>query len=81
MHADGFSAALRRWKPSRCRQSSVTHGGIRSFRLSLTENAEATAAIRKCGSAGITLDAALDYANRRMNLAERSRTLKKWQST
>ncbi|HEY5744049.1 MAG TPA: hypothetical protein VIS99_16105 [Terrimicrobiaceae bacterium] len=49
--------------------------GSAAFELSPGEIAEATAAIRKCRSAGITLHAAVDYAIKRMNLAERSKTL------
>ena len=49
--------------------------GSAAFELSSAEIAEATAAIRKCRSAGITLHAAVDYAIKRMNLAERSKTL------
>ena len=51
--------------------------GSAAFELSSAEIAEATAAIRKCRSAGITLHAAVDYAIKRMNLAERSKTLRK----
>ena len=50
--------------------------GSAAFELSSAEIAEATAAIRKCRSAGITLHAAVDYAIKRMNLAERSKTLR-----
>jgi hypothetical protein len=50
--------------------------GSAAFELSSAELAEATAAIRKCRSAGITLHAAVDYAIKRMNLAERSKTLR-----
>ena len=50
--------------------------GAAAFELSSAEIAEATAAIRKCRSAGITLHAAVDYAIKRMNLAERSKTLR-----
>ena len=49
--------------------------GSAAFELSSAEIAEATAATRKCRSAGITLHAAVDYAIKRMNLAERSKTL------
>jgi integrase len=49
--------------------------GSAAFELSSAEIAQATAAIRKCRSAGITLHAAVDYAIKRMNLAERSKTL------
>jgi integrase len=50
--------------------------GAAAFELSPPEIAEATAAIRRCRSAGITLHAAVDYAIKRMNLAERSKTLR-----
>ena len=50
--------------------------GAAAFELSSAEIAEATAAISKCRSAGITLHAAVDYAIKRMNLAERSKTLR-----
>jgi hypothetical protein len=50
--------------------------GAAAFELSSAEISEATAAIRKCRSAGITLHAAVDYAIKRMNLAERSKTLR-----
>ena len=50
--------------------------GSAAFELSPAEIAEATAAIRKCRSAGITLHAAVDYAIKRMKLAERSKTLR-----
>ena len=50
--------------------------GSAAFELSSAEIAEATAGIRKCRSAGITLHAAVDYAIKRMNFAERSKTLR-----
>ena len=50
--------------------------GSAAFELSSAEIAEATAAIRKCRSAGITLHAAVEYAIARMNLGERSKTLR-----
>ena len=49
--------------------------GSAAFELSPADIAETTAAIRKCRSTGITLHAAVDYAIKRMNLAERSKTL------
>jgi hypothetical protein len=50
--------------------------GAAAFELSPTEIAEATAAMRKCRFAGITLHAAVDYAIKRMNLTEKSKTLR-----
>jgi integrase len=49
--------------------------GSAAFELSPAEIAEATAAIRKCRSAGMKLHTAVDYAIKRINLAERSKTL------